>query len=345
GGGQTGKFLTGDAGNTVFAFSGGNFDIRAGTGGSASQNVVRVTSVGNIDINGTLASGVITQSGTTLANTYQPLDDELTSLAALSYVSASFVKMTGANTFALRTIAETADDLEGMIVHDNLAGVHQGVTTGDSPLFTAVSIGNADTTITRVSAGLIAVEGTTVMLVGDAPTAHVHDGDTLQLDGINSNGGAFSFLTTGDVTFNQNLIISKHLALGGASIDSDILLLGSELLTDTDNSEKYGMHFDMSVAKTTAAMTSVGRGGRFECALDASNTQDWTNSIGLRGLQGRVRTLAGSSGTITGIACFYTSITVANAAQVTNAYGFYLNRPSLSGGKTANLYGIYMENH
>ncbi|MCK5613704.1 hypothetical protein KAR91_68200, partial [Candidatus Pacearchaeota archaeon] len=75
---------------------------------------------------GTLGCGVITQSGTTLANTYQPLDAELTSLAALSYVAASFVKMTGANTFALRTIGETADDLEATIDHDNLAngGAH-----------------------------------------------------------------------------------------------------------------------------------------------------------------------------------------------------------------------------
>ena len=55
--------------------------------------------------------------------TYQPLDAELTSLAALSYVAASFVKMTGANTFALRTIGETADDLEGTIDHGNLAGI------------------------------------------------------------------------------------------------------------------------------------------------------------------------------------------------------------------------------
>lgn len=62
----------------------------------------------------------------THAAAYQPLDAELTSLATLSYVAASFVKMTGANTFALRTIGETADDLEGTIDHDNLAngGAH-----------------------------------------------------------------------------------------------------------------------------------------------------------------------------------------------------------------------------
>ena len=50
GGGQTGKFLTGLAGNTVFSFSGNNFDIRAGSGSSSSQNVMRVTSTGDFGI-------------------------------------------------------------------------------------------------------------------------------------------------------------------------------------------------------------------------------------------------------------------------------------------------------
>ena len=49
GGGQTGKFLTGGAGATVFAFSGTNFDIRAGDGMQSAQNVLRVTSTGDFD--------------------------------------------------------------------------------------------------------------------------------------------------------------------------------------------------------------------------------------------------------------------------------------------------------
>ena len=36
--------------------------------------------------------------------------------------------------------------------------------------------------------------------------SHTHDGDTLQFDGINSDGGAFAFTTTGAVTFNQKII-------------------------------------------------------------------------------------------------------------------------------------------
>ena len=46
-----------------------------------------------------------------------------------------------------------------------------GLGTGDSPQFTAVNIGNAtDTTVTRVSAGVIAVEGATVATLSTAQT-------------------------------------------------------------------------------------------------------------------------------------------------------------------------------
>jgi len=44
----------------------------------------------------------------------------LASLAGLTYAAAAFVKMTGANTFVLRTLQETSDDLEATIDHDNL---------------------------------------------------------------------------------------------------------------------------------------------------------------------------------------------------------------------------------
>lgn len=46
GGGQTGKFQTGGAGATVFSFTGGSFDIRAGSGTSSSQTTLKITSAG-----------------------------------------------------------------------------------------------------------------------------------------------------------------------------------------------------------------------------------------------------------------------------------------------------------
>ena len=44
--------------------------------------------------------------------------------------------------------------------------------------------------------------------------AHTHDGDTLQLDGINSDGGSFAFTTSGDITFNHDLIIPSGGTIG-----------------------------------------------------------------------------------------------------------------------------------
>ena len=64
----------------------------------------------------------------------QAWDAGLDSLAGLTYAAASFVKMTGVNAFTLRTIGETADDLEGTIAHDNLASptiaAHDTTATG-----------------------------------------------------------------------------------------------------------------------------------------------------------------------------------------------------------------------
>ena len=45
--------------------------------------------------------------------------------------------------------------------------------------------------------------------IGAAPSAHLHDGDTLQPDGINSDGGDFLFDTGGTVKFNKELLISN----------------------------------------------------------------------------------------------------------------------------------------
>lgn len=82
GGGETGKFLTGLAGATVFAFSGPNFDIRAGTGSSSSQNVMRVTSAGAASfLSNSVSMGALTATTGTFggllkagtANTYAAL--------------------------------------------------------------------------------------------------------------------------------------------------------------------------------------------------------------------------------------------------------------------------------
>jgi hypothetical protein len=59
-----------------------------------------------------------------------------------------------------------------------------GLGTSDSPQFTAVNIGNAtDTTVTRASAGVIAVEGSNVLMASNIGTSvQAYDADTAKTD-------------------------------------------------------------------------------------------------------------------------------------------------------------------
>ena len=91
-------------------------------------------------------SGYLTSA--TAAATYQPLDSDLTSIAALTTTSFGRSTLEAANAAALATLA--------------------GVGTGDTPQFTGIEVGNAtDTTLARSAAGEVSVEGKRLLNTGD----------------------------------------------------------------------------------------------------------------------------------------------------------------------------------
>jgi len=93
-------------------------------------------------------SGTVAAGDHAHASTYQPLDADLTAIAALAVTDGNIIVGNGTT-----WVAET-----GATARTSL-----GLGTGDSPQFTAVNVGHAsDTTIARVSAGVISVEGVTV---------------------------------------------------------------------------------------------------------------------------------------------------------------------------------------
>lgn len=84
---------------------------------------------------------------------YQPLDDGLTDIAGLAVTDGNIIVGDGTN-----WVAESGDT----------ARISLGVGTTDSPQFTAVNIGHAtDTTIARVSSGVISIEGVTLARFAD----------------------------------------------------------------------------------------------------------------------------------------------------------------------------------
>jgi len=122
-----------------------------------------------------------------------------------------------------------------------LGALNQGLTTTSAVTFGTVTIGSlaagaADYDKFLVSdSGLVKYRTGAQVLsdIGAAASSHTHDGNTLQLDGINSNGGAFAFTTTGVVTFSQSLEIDK------GSGDSVIVL-------DTDGVDRFTLGVDSS---------------------------------------------------------------------------------------------------
>lgn len=95
------------------------------------------------------------------------------------------------------------------------AATNLGLGTGDSPQFTAINLGHvSDTTITRVSAGVISVEGNTIYAAGGTDVA-IADGGT----GASSAATAFSNLKQ-DATTSATGVVE--------------LLTDAELKTGTD---------------------------------------------------------------------------------------------------------------
>ena len=92
----------------------------------------------------------------------QPLDTELTALAALTSAANSFPYFTGSGTASLLTIVAA---IRNLLASADVATfrTNAGLGTGDSPNFTAVELGHAsDTTLARVAAGIAAIEGETI---------------------------------------------------------------------------------------------------------------------------------------------------------------------------------------
>ena len=125
------------------------------------------------DISGTLADQTDLQ---TALDAKQASDAQLTSLAGLAYAGNTLKVVrvnAGETAFELATAAGGGDLLAANNLSDvasaTTSATNIGLGTGNSPQFTALNVGHAtDTTLTRVSAGVVAVEGVNVLLNGGA---------------------------------------------------------------------------------------------------------------------------------------------------------------------------------
>jgi len=147
---------------------------------------------------------------------------------------------------------EISDATDGtvLIVVQSITGVESGTnrnnfTIGDQTAgaktlsFDNGNIGTLSWNPTAARTIVLQDGSGTLAFTGDAPTAHLHDGDILECDGIDSDAAAFPFDTGGTVTFNNPIITTSVNSLYLKLVATRNIGIGSSTTLDAldDNPE------------------------------------------------------------------------------------------------------------
>ena len=213
--------VDGSAPGTIWTQNSNNVSITGGSITGITDLAVADGGTGASD-----ASTARTNLGLVIGTNVQAYDAQLADIAALAVTDGNIIVGDGVN-----WVAES-----GATARTSL-----GLGTGNSPEFTAVNIGHAsDTTITKVSAGVIAVEGSNVLLASglgsitqayDAQLADiaglaVTDGNIIVGDGANwvAESGATARTSLGlTIGTNVQAYDAELAALAGLTSAADKL--------------------------------------------------------------------------------------------------------------------------
>mgnify|MGYP003632574380 FL=1 len=228
--------ITGYAAGQKFAF------LAANVSSGASTLNVSGLGVKNVYYQNAAISGAMIKAG---------------ALILVVYDGTQFQMLSPANTFLSGTVA-IANGGTGA-TSAAAAATALGVGTGNSPQFTAVNVGAAtDTTITRVSAGLAAVEGKTIATLAAAQTYAAAQRPTVTNLTSSSNSIAITLGTSNDYkhTFTEATTLANpsDTAIPGQS--------GSIYLTQHASSPKtlaFGSEYDFAggTAPTISAVNDA----------------------------------------------------------------------------------------
>lgn len=207
--------------------------------------------------------------------------------------------------------------------------LNENLTIGDGTDITITGITQANTL--TLNEGFTIGDGYTgtltfsaaskILTVSDTCTLPTLDEQTLQIDGVNSDGGAFSFNTTGDVTFNQGVRVPYGLGVGVVPpSDRGIRVYNATLNT---NANHWAVHVNVTKTAGTTDYADTLVGGSFTAQLNQNG-----GTIGnFQGLEGKITLTDGNIG---------------DASNVRNVQGLHY-RADLNGGKVyGGVWGTYV---
>lgn len=309
----TGNAATATILATTRAIYGNNFD------GSAALTQVIASTFGGT------GNGFAKFSGPTTSEKTFTLPDAtctiLTSNAVVTYsqggtgLSALGTGLQVLRTNAGATAMEWATPAGGgdMLAANNLSDVvsaatsatNLGLGTSDSPQFTAINIGHAsDTTLARVSAGVISVEGNTIYAAGGTDVALADGGTGASLTDPNADRILFWDDSAGAVTW---LTAGTGLTITGTTIDASggggLSYFTEAQSTSSPNGTVYVSSVTASGAATNidAAIVPKGTGAVLAQVPDsttAGGNKRGSNAVDLQTSRAAATQVASASGSI-----------------------------------------------
>ena len=201
---------------------------------SFTSPLVNTSGVISITQAATAANGYLSSTDWNTFNGKQPADASLTSISGLTYVSDSFIKLTAADTYAVRTIAETKTDLS----IDNVTNESKA-TMFTSPIFTGTVTIPTPFTLGAVS---VTPTGTELNYVGGVTSAIQTQIDAKQNSLVSINvqtGTAYTLIlsdkgklvTMDNASANTATIPANASVAFGVGTIIDITQLGAGITT------------------------------------------------------------------------------------------------------------------
>lgn len=208
----------------------------------------------------------------------------------------------GAGTFTSGLITGNLTLGDGSIVDSSGA-----ISFGNENLVTTGTFGAGATTV----AALIATTGTFSGAVSVDDTTASTSGTT---GSIHTDGGLGVVL---------DVAITGHIGVGGSAPSATRLITGSESFSSSSSTSRFGILMEPNVSITAGTMTGENTGYHTEPRVGASNSINWTSTVGLKGYDNRLILLTGNSATVTGAAGYHMQNALVQAGTLTNLYGMF----------------------
>ena len=210
----------------------------------------------------------------------------------LTRASAGVLAVEGVNVLLAAgnaVVSSSAEgDAQGQIKFNGVNVNSNALGTDDTPQFASINLGHAsDTTITRVSSGVAAIEGNNILTAtGNAIVSASAEGDAqgqIKINGVNVNTND---LGTGDSPTFADLTLSGNLTVNGTTTTLNTSTLDVEDLNITvaknaaDSAAADGAGLTVDGASATFTYSHSGTKWNMNKALDmGSNTITTTGAI------------------------------------------------------------------